>query len=155
VLIAVKKAGIKRLVLTSSMLAMLVDAKGTLNINYVSWTNVHAKNASAYLKSKTLAEKSAWNFIAEQKRDAKLELFGVNPEPIYGPTLSRIILGESMAVFKNLITGEMRMLPEFSINISDVKDTTKIHVPALENDNTNSKRFLLAKEKPHEERELA
>jgi dihydroflavonol-4-reductase len=47
------------LVLTSSMLTMLVDAKGTMHINYDSWTNFNAKNASAYLKSKTLAEKSA------------------------------------------------------------------------------------------------
>jgi dihydroflavonol-4-reductase len=64
-------------------------------------------------------------------------LVGVNTEPIYGPTFSRIILGESMALFKNLITGEMRMLPEFSINISDVRDIAKIHLQALENDHAN------------------
>jgi dihydroflavonol-4-reductase len=65
VLITVKKVGIKRLALTSLMLAMLVDAKGTVHINYDSWTNVTAKKASAYFKSKTLAEKSAWDFIEE------------------------------------------------------------------------------------------
>jgi hypothetical protein len=37
-------------------------------------------------------------------------------------------------MFKNLITGEMRMLPEFSINISDARDIAKMHVQALEND---------------------
>jgi dihydroflavonol-4-reductase len=154
-LIAAKKAGIKRLVLTSSMVAMLVNAKGTVNINPNSWTNVNAKNASAYLKSKTLAEKSAWDFIEEQKGEAKLELVVVNPGPIYGPTLSGNISGESMAMFKNLITGKMQMLPEFSINISDVRDVAKIHVQALENDNANGKRFIVATEKAHEVRELA
>jgi dihydroflavonol-4-reductase len=52
------------------MLAMLVDAKGTVHINYDSWTNITAKNVSAYFKSKTLAEKSAWDFIEGQKGDA-------------------------------------------------------------------------------------
>ena len=64
---AAKKGGIKRVVLTSSMVAMLGDANGSININQDSWTNVKAKRVSAYLKSKTLAEKSAWDFINIQK----------------------------------------------------------------------------------------
>mgnify|MGYP003684913181 FL=1 len=64
---AAKKAGIKRMVLTSSMVAMMGDAKGTVEINQNSWTNVKAKGVSAYLKSKTLAEQSAWEFINKQE----------------------------------------------------------------------------------------
>jgi dihydroflavonol-4-reductase len=152
---AAKKAGIKRVILTSSMVAMLGDAEGVVNINQNSWTNVNAKNATAYLKSKTLAEKSAWDFIKNQKGDNKLELVVVNPGPIYGPTLSGNISGESMTMFKNLITGKMPMLPQFAINISDVRDIAKIHVQALENEQANGKRFIVTTEKAHEVQELA
>ena len=91
-----KRAGVKRVVLTSSMVAMMGDAKGTVEINQKSWTNVKAKGVSAYLKSKTLAEQSAWDFIKNQKGDELLELVTIHPGPIYGPTLSGNLNGESM-----------------------------------------------------------
>ena len=152
---AAKKAGIKRVVLTSSMVAMMGDAKGTVAINQDSWTNVNAKGVSAYLKSKTLAEKSAWDFIKNQKGDQKLELVVVNPGPIYGPTLSGNLSGESMSMYQNLITGKMPMLPRFTINMSDVRDVAAIHVQALENEEANGKRFIVSTEKAHAAVEMA
>ena len=145
---AAKKAGIKRVVLTSSMVAMMGDANGTIAVNQDSWTNVNAKGVSAYLKSKTLAEKSAWDFINSQQGDQKLELVVVNPGPIYGPTLSGNLTGESMKMFKDLITGKMPMLPQASVNMSDVRDIAKIHVQALGNENANGKRFIVSTKKP-------
>jgi dihydroflavonol-4-reductase len=85
---AAKQAGIKPVVLTSSMVAMLGDANGSLDLNQDSWTNVKAKHATAYLKSKTLAEKSAWDFINSQQGEDRLEMVVVNPGPVFGPTLS-------------------------------------------------------------------
>ena len=79
---AAKKAGIKRVVLTSSTVAMSGGKKGLIKLNEDSWTDVNAKNVTAYFKSKTLAEKSAWDFIKNQTGDAKLELVVVNPGPI-------------------------------------------------------------------------
>jgi len=152
---AAKKAGIKRLVLTSSMVAMLGDANGSINVNQDSWTNVNAKRVSAYLKSKTLAEKNAWDFINSQQGDQKLELVVVNPGPVYGPTLSGNLSGESMSTYKNLITGKMPMLPKAAINMSDVRDISKIHVQALENKEANGKRFIVSTEKAHSFQEMA
>ncbi|MFT7588563.1 MAG: dihydroflavonol-4-reductase [Limisphaerales bacterium] len=152
---AAKKTGIKRIVITSSMVSMLGDANGSININQDSWTNVNAKHATPYLKSKTLAEKSAWDFIKNQQGDDKLELVVVNPGPIYGPTLSGNLSGESMGIYKNLITGKMPMLPKASINMSDVRDVANIHVQALENENANGKRFIVSTEKPHTFQEMA
>ena len=60
---AAKKAGVKRVVLTSSTVAMHGGKEGLIKINQDSWTDVNAKNVTAYFKSKTLAEKSAWDFI--------------------------------------------------------------------------------------------
>ncbi|MDB4286159.1 aldehyde reductase [bacterium] len=152
---AAKKAGIKRMVLTSSMVAMIGGTKGTVNINQGSWTNVNAKGVSAYLKSKTLAEKSAWDFIKNQKGDEKLELVTVHPGPVYGPTLSGNLSGESMSTYKELITGGMPMLPKAAINMSDVRDVAKIHVQALENKEANGKRFIVSTEKAYSFQEMA
>ncbi len=152
---AAKKAGIKRVVLTSSMVAMMGDASGTIEINQDSWTNVNAKHISAYLKSKTLAEKSAWDFINNQQGKEKLELVVVNPGPVYGPTLSGNLSGESMSAYKNIITGKMPMLPKAAINMSDVRDIAKIHVQALENKKANGKRFIVSTEKAYSFQEMA
>jgi dihydroflavonol-4-reductase len=151
---AAKKAGIKRVVLTSSVASMLGDINGS-DINQDSWTNVNAKNATAYLKSKTLAEKSAWDFINAQEGENKLELVVVNPGPVYGPTLSGNLSGESMNMFKNMITGKMPMLPKAAVNMSDVRDVAAIHVQALENEKANGKRFIVTTEKAHAFQEMA
>lgn len=152
---AAKQAGIKRMVITSSMVAMLGDANGSKDLNQESWTNVNAKYATAYLKSKTLAEQAAWDFIKNQEGQDKLELVVVNPGPVYGPTLSGNLSGESMSMFKNMISGKMPALPKGAINMSDVRDVAKIHVLALENDQANGQRFIVSTEKAHTFQELA
>jgi len=68
-----KKAGVKRIIITSSTAAMQGGQSGTFKIDDSSWTNIDAKNVSTYFKSKTLAEKSAWEFIKNQTGDTKLE----------------------------------------------------------------------------------
>tara|TARA_B100000795_G_scaffold225955_2_gene181824 strand:- start:778 stop:1794 length:1017 start_codon:yes stop_codon:yes gene_type:complete len=152
---AAKKSGIKRMVITSSIVAMLEEANGSINFNQDSWTNVNAKHTTAYMKSKTLAEKSAWDFINNQKGEYQLELVVINPGPVYGPTLSGNLSGESMSMFKDLMTGKMPMIPKSAMNMSDVRDIANIHVQALENDAANGKRFIVSTEKPHFFQEIA
>ncbi len=152
---AARQAGVKRVVLTSSMVSMLEDADKSINIDYNSWTNIKAKNISAYAKSKTLAERSAWDFIKNQNKENTMQLSVVNPGPVFGPTLSGDLEGASMGMFKNMLLGKMPMLPKASINMSDVRDVAKIHVLALENKNANGKRFIVTTEKPYSFQELA
>ncbi|MCG8476776.1 MAG: aldehyde reductase [Cytophagales bacterium] len=142
---AAHKAGIKRVVLTSSMVAMLGDISGDENIDQGSWTKVDAKNATAYLKSKTLAEKSAWEFAKANN----IELVTVHPGPVYGPSLSNDLSGESMTLFKRIITGELKQMIHASINMSDVRDVAKIHVMALESEQANGQRVIVSTEKAH------
>jgi dihydroflavonol-4-reductase len=144
-----KKAGVKRVVLTSSTVAMHGGKEGLVKINQDSWTDVDAKNVTAYFKSKTLAEKSAWEFIKNQTGEHKLELVVVNPGPIYGPTLTGNLATEAMDFFKKLITGKVPMLPKAYTVMSDVRDVATIHVAALENEKANGKRFIVTSEKPH------
>jgi len=152
---AAKKAGIKRVVLTSSTVAMHGGEKGIIKINKGSWTNIAAKNVTAYFKSKTLAEKAAWEFIKNQTGDTKLELVVVNPGPIYGPTLTGNLANEAMDFFKKLITGKVPMLPVANSVMSDVRDVAAIHVQALENEKAGGSRFIVTSEKPHAIQEIA
>lgn len=152
---AAKKAGVKRVVLTSSTVAMHGGKEGLIKINQDSWTDVNAKNVTAYFKSKTLAEKSAWEFIKNQTGDNKLELAVVNPGPIYGPTLTGNLATEAMDFFKKLITGQVPMLPRAYSVMSDVRDVASIHVAALENEKANGKRFIVTSEKPIAIQEIA
>ncbi|NOU59922.1 SDR family oxidoreductase [Marinifilum caeruleilacunae] len=147
---AAHKAGIKRVVLTSSMVAMLGDVKGDENIDQNSWTEVNAKNATAYLKSKTLAEKSAWEFVKEKD----MELVTIHPGPVYGPSLSDDLSGESMTLFKRIMTGELKQMIHASINMSDVRDVAKIHVLALENEQATGQRLIVATERAHSYQEI-
>ncbi|MFZ4582835.1 MAG: NAD-dependent epimerase/dehydratase family protein [Paludibacter sp.] len=152
---AAKNAGVKRVVLTSSTVAMHGGQSGIIKINQDSWTNVNAKNVTAYFKSKTLAEKSAWEFIKNQTGDTKLELVVVNPGPIYGPTLTGNLATEAMDFFLKLITGKVPMLPKVYSVMSDVRDVAAIHVQALENEKANGKRFIVTTEKSHAIQEIA
>jgi len=152
---AAKKAGVKRVVLTSSTAAMQGGKTGTIIIDESSWTNVDAKNVTAYFKSKTLAEKSAWDFIKNQTDDSKLELVVINPGPIYGPTLTGNLSNEAMDFFKKLITGKVPMLPHAYSVMSDVRDVAAIHVASLENDKANGNRFIVTTEKVHAIQEIA
>ena len=152
---AAKKAGVKRVVVTSSIVAMFGGAKTSLKINQDSWTDINAKNVTAYLKSKTMAEQRAWEFIKNQTGDNKLEMVVINPGPIYGPTLTGNLGNEAMDTFKKLIAGEMPMIPNAGFVMSDVRDIAKIHVQALENESANGKRFIVTTERPYSFQELA
>ncbi len=146
---AAHRTGIKRVVLTSSLVAMLGDLKGDENINQTSWTQINAKNISAYLKSKTLAEQSAWRFINSQTGKHTLELVTIHPGPIYGPTISGNLEGESMNSMKNIMDGKVPRMLQASISMSDIRDVAKIHVLALENEQARNRRFIVASEKAH------
>ena len=150
-----KQSAIKRVVLTSSIVAMLGDANTSIDINTNSWTNINAKNVSAYVKSKTMAEKFAWDFVENQDKNHPLELVVINPGPVFGPSISGNFTGASMSMYKDLITGKMPMLPQSSINMSDVRDIAKIHVLALENSKAVGKRFVVSTEKPYSFQEMA
>ena len=150
-----KKFGVKRVVVTSSVVAMLGDANASIDINSKSWTNINAKNVSAYVKSKTMAEKLAWDFVKNQDKNHPLELVVINPGPVFGPTLTGNLNGASMSMYKDLISGKMPMLPQSSINMSDVRDVAEIHVKALENKQAVGKRFIVTTEKPYSFQEMA
>ena len=154
VLKAAKNAGVKRVVLTSSFAAVGYSHQepGKL-ITETSWTDPNDKNLSAYLRSKTLAEKAAWDFIAGQANanaginaanantDTTMELSVINPVGIFGPLLGAD-LSTGHEILKRLLDGSMKATPKIPFGIVDVRDVADLHLRAMVNPKANGQRFL-------------
>lgn len=79
---------VKRVVVTSSIVAISENgAEGQTVFTESDWTN--AQTAEPYAKSKTLAEKAAWEFIEKLPSDEKFELATINPGFVLGPNLNK------------------------------------------------------------------
>jgi len=140
VLRASRGARTKRVVITSSFAAVGYSHKdpNTL-ITEEEWTDPNDKSLSAYLKSKTLAEKAAWDFINEEGGD--LELSVVNPVGIFGPLLGPGLSG-GHEILKRLLDGSMKAIPKISFGIVDVRDVADLHLRAMTSPEANGQRFL-------------
>jgi len=154
VLQAAQKAGVKRVVLTSSIVAMMGGMK-TGKFGPSDWTDPESSQINTYTKSKTLAEKAAWDFIAHQGPDTSMELVTVNPGSVVGPPLGSVITGQSMAMLEQMLRGKLPMLPNISIPLVDVRDVANLHVLAMSADNVVGKRIIAAAAKANSFIEIA
>lgn len=135
-----KKAGVKRVVMTSNFGAVGFSHS---NRNIVTteddWTNPNEKGLSVYEKSKTLAEKAAWDFIKNE--GGNLEFATINPVAILGTSLDEHLSG-SFNILKHLLDGSMKAVPNIPLNIVDVRDVADLHIRAMENPNASGNRFI-------------
>ncbi len=135
-----RDAGVKRVVLTSSFAAIAYgrpDHVGTFTEN--DWSDPDGVGISAYAKSKTLAERAAWDYIGTE--GGSLELAVVNPVGVFGPTLSKDY-STSVEIVKRIINGELPGLPDLSFGIVDVRDVADLHLRAMTNPAAKGERFL-------------
>nr|WP_199158488.1 aldehyde reductase [Pedobacter sp. ASV2] len=140
VLKVAKKAGVKRVVLTSNFGAVGYSHKDKNTfITENDWTDPNEKGLSAYNKSKVLAERAAWSFIENEGKG--LELSVINPTGIFGPSLSPV-LSSGFELLKNMIDGTMKAIPNLVMGIVDVRDLIDLHIRAMENPKANGQRFL-------------
>jgi dihydroflavonol-4-reductase len=140
VLRAARDAGVKRLVLTSSFAAIGYGSR--LNgqpFSEESWTDPDGSDVNAYVKSKTLAERAAWDFIARQ--GGALELSVVNPVGVFGPVLGPDY-STSIQIVQRLMDGAMPGCPRLSFGIVDVRDVADLHLRAMTNPAAKGERFL-------------
>ena len=144
---AAKSAGVKRVVLTSSLLAMGGHIKrGTVKPS--DWTDLNDPSVSAYTKSKTLAEKAAWDFVNTQDDTAPLELVAISPGAIFGPPVGSDLSGTSMSSVANMLRGKVPMVPQLAMPMVDVRDIARIHVEALTNPDAVGQRLIVADPTP-------
>jgi nucleoside-diphosphate-sugar epimerase len=136
VLKAARNAGVKRVVMTSNFGAVGFSNKNpNTETTEADWTDPNEKGISTYEKSKLLAERAAWNFI--QKEGGNLEFSTINPVAILGPSL-----GSHISESFHLLDGSMKVLPNMSLNIVDVRDVADLHIRAMTNPDANGQRFI-------------
>jgi len=139
VLRASRDTGVKRVVLTSAIGAIVYGhAPQTAPYDETTWTNVAGK-APAYQKSKTLAEQAAWTFIEQE--GGSLELTAVNPVTVLGPVLG-LDYSHSIHLIKNLLTGKMPGCPKINSGFVDVRDVADLHLRAMTHPAAGGERFI-------------
>jgi dihydroflavonol-4-reductase len=141
VLRAARDAGVQRAVLTSSFAAIGYGHEPTDRpFSEEDWTDPNA-DISAYTKSKTLAERAAWDFVARE--GGALELSVVNPVGVLGPVLGPDY-STSIMLVQRLMDGAMPGCPRLSIGIVDVRDVADLHLRAMTHPAAKGERFLAA-----------
>jgi nucleoside-diphosphate-sugar epimerase len=140
---AAVKAGVKRIVLTSSVAATNAGGGGgdwTADEN--TWTDLSDRRVGAYARSKTLAERAAWDLLKELGGSTSMAT--VNPALVLGPPLSAGGADGSVQVLERLLTGRMPGLPNLGFNIVDVRDVADLQVRAMLSDEAAGQRFIAA-----------
>lgn len=140
VLRAARDAGVKRTVLTSSFAAVGYGRRSPDRDVFTedNWSD-DGDPLIAYTKSKTLAERAAWNYFAEE--EGSMELSVINPVGIFGPNL-----GKRPSVYvdlvRQLMNGSMPLIPRVTHNIIDVRDVADLHIHAMTHPDANGQRFV-------------
>ena len=143
VLEACSNSEVKKVVLTSSMAAVGYGHAKEKNIfSEEDWSKTDGE-ISAYAKSKTLAEKAAWNYLKDLPEDKKFKLTVINPVAVTGPMLTDDI-GSSNDFLLKLINGSMPACPKIHMGYIDVRDVAKAHISAMTNERTDGERILLS-----------
>lgn len=138
VLRAARDANVKRVVLTSSCGAVYYGhPPQTAPFDETSWTILNG-NLTAYVKSKAIAERAAWDFIASDGRG--LELSVVNPAGIFGPVLAPDY-SSSVELVTRLMNG-MPGCPRIYFGVVDVRDVADLHVRAMSHPAAKGERFI-------------
>jgi dihydroflavonol-4-reductase len=135
------KAGVKRVVMTSSVAATAKGGPGDNISDETNWTDLNEPNTSAYTKSKTVAERAAWDLVAESGGSTTLSV--VNPALVLGPVLSGDY-SESVQVVERLMSGRVPGLPRLGFNIVDARDVADLHIRAMTAPQAAGQRFIAA-----------
>ncbi len=140
VLRAARDAKVKRVVLTSSFAAIGYGQKPqSTPFNETNWTDVNGPGVQAYAKSKTIAERAAWDFIA--KEGGALELSVVNPVGVFGPVLGPDY-STSILIVQRMMDGAVPGMPKLYFGVVDVRDVADLHIRAMTDPAAKGERFL-------------
>jgi nucleoside-diphosphate-sugar epimerase len=142
VLRAARDAGVKRVVLTSSSVAIDYGVAPTdRHFSESDWTDLAGTRVTAYVKSKTLAERAAWDFMAHEGGDLTLAV--VNPVGILGPVLGSDF-STSIQIVQRLMNRDFPAVPRLTYSYVDVRDVADLHLRAMTHPDANGERFLAA-----------
>jgi nucleoside-diphosphate-sugar epimerase len=143
VLRAAVAAGVERVVLTSSLAAVIYGhvRDGSRRFDENDWSKV--EGIPPYEKSKTLAERAAWEFVKSLEPPRRLELAAINPGLVLGPVLEKDT-STSVEAVRKLMAREFPGCPRLGWNVVDVRDVASAHVAALTTPEAAGQRFCCA-----------
>ena len=137
-----RDAGVKRFVQTSSMAAVAYGRNEKVyTVDESDWTDVTHPDVYPYVKSKTIAERAARDWVAEQ--GGGMEFVSVNPSMVLGP-VEDPDFSPSVEAVKQVLDGSMPMAPDLGFAIVDTRDCADLHVRCLEEPGLAGERFLAA-----------
>jgi dihydroflavonol-4-reductase len=143
VLKACADSDVQKVVLTSSFAAVGYGHSREKEVyTEEDWSSVDGE-ISPYAKSKTLAEKAAWEFVENLEESKKFELTVINPVAVTGPMLTSDI-GSSNDFLLKLISGSMPACPKIHMGYIDVRDVAKAHIFSMTEEKTNGERIIVS-----------
>jgi nucleoside-diphosphate-sugar epimerase len=140
VLRAAVAAGAKRVVMTSAANAASPSSYATEGVtDETLWTDPDDPALIPYRRSKTLAERAAWDYM--DGHAGLTELVTVLPGAVFGPILATSTIG-SVAIIGRMVSGTMRGIPRIGLEIVDVRDLADVHIRAMTSPDAAGQRFL-------------
>ncbi|MFM7029002.1 MAG: NAD-dependent epimerase/dehydratase family protein [Chakrabartia sp.] len=137
-----KEAGVARFVMTSSVAAIAYGHARTREyFTEADWTDITSPDAYAYVKSKTIAERAARDWVAQNAPE--MEFVTVNPSLVLGPLLAADF-STSLEAIKKLLEGSLPGLPRLGFSVVDVRDVADLHVRCLTTPGLAGERFVAA-----------
>lgn len=136
-----KTAGVKKVVLTSSLAAIADGGADGKSVDEGDWNTRSSLKVLPYYYSKVEAEKAAWKFIEEEAPDIKLVV--INPVIVLGPSLVKS-LNESSRVIVNVVKGEFGGIFDLIFPFVDVRDVSQAHLLAMESDTAEGRYICCA-----------
>ncbi len=137
---AAKAAGVKRFVMTSSVAAISYGrGRGVHHFTESDWTDLSKPGISPYIQSKTVAERAARDWVAQQGDG--MEYVSICPSVVLGPVWSRDY-SASVMVVRKLLDGGMSACPDIGFGVVDVRDVADLHVRALSAPDLAGERFI-------------
>ncbi len=145
---AALRAGVKRVVLTSSVAATSprIGLRESAS-DETQWTDLDDPRVTAYARSKTLAERTAWDLVATAPSGTTTTgtttLATVNPSLVLGPVLGRDF-SDSVQLVQRLLSGKVPGLPRLGFSFVDVRDVADLHIRAMTAPEAAGQRFIAA-----------
>lgn len=142
-----KTDSVKRVVLTSSVVAIYSDAVETLShpkgrFSEEDWNETSSVDHQPYNYSKTLAEREAWKMVDEQDR---WDLVAINPGLVLGPTLAQASDSTSLSTMLEIMDGTLRTgAPNLRFPIVDVRDVATAHIRAAVKEDASGRHILVS-----------
>lgn len=143
VLKASAQAGVERVVMTSSVAAVLYGRDRSRTFDESDWSDIESDRIGAYEKSKTIAERAAWDYVASLGGEKRLELTTINPGLVLGPILDEDY-GTSGEAIKKLFDRDFPACPDLNWAVVDVRDVAAAHIAAMTSPDAAGQRFICA-----------